>query len=163
MEHPPDYLLKKREPIISVTDRLRGCYTGAVYDVLRAKGHTSQTLPAYIRPLNIQQVVVGPVFTIEGKRDDSLTEHQSLLKWCELLSNAPANTVLVSAERSRSGAYGRIIREDSCLQEGTGIHRGWRMPRFGFHREDWVSSILQILCSGRHRMKMGSNRIWRAG
>src|SRR4029077_17267226 len=62
MEHPPDYLLEKREPIISLTDRLSTCYTGAVYDVLRAKGYPSQTLPAYIRPLNIQQVVAGPVF-----------------------------------------------------------------------------------------------------
>jgi 4-hydroxy-4-methyl-2-oxoglutarate aldolase len=95
MEHPPDYLIEKREPIISLTDRLRACYTGAVYDVLRAKSYSSQTLPTYIRPLNIQQAVAGPVFTIEGKRDDSLTEHQSLLKWCELLSKAPAHTVLV--------------------------------------------------------------------
>ncbi len=105
MEHPPDYLLEKREPIISATDRLRACYTGAVYDVLRAKGHTSRTLPAYIRPLNIQHVVAGPVFTIEGKRDDSLTEHQSLLKWCELLSNAPANTVLVCQPNDHALAH----------------------------------------------------------
>src|SRR3984893_7850065 len=105
MEHPPDYLLEKREPIISVTDRLRGCYTGAVYDVLRAKGYPSQTLPASIRPLNIQQVVAGPVFTIEGKRDDSLTEHESLLKWCELLSKAPANTVLVCQPNDHALAH----------------------------------------------------------
>jgi 4-hydroxy-4-methyl-2-oxoglutarate aldolase len=105
MEHPPDYLPEKRKPIVSVTDRLRGCYTGAVYDVLRAKGHTSQTLPAYIRPLNIQKVVAGPVFTIEGKRDDSLTEHESLLKWCELLSKAPANTVLVCQPNDHALAH----------------------------------------------------------
>jgi 4-hydroxy-4-methyl-2-oxoglutarate aldolase len=82
-------------PTISLADRLEGCYSGAVYDVLRAKGHVQQTLPQYLRPLNLQHKLAGPVFTVEGKRDDSLDAHQSLLKWCELLSKAPANTVLV--------------------------------------------------------------------
>jgi 4-hydroxy-4-methyl-2-oxoglutarate aldolase len=79
----------------TLTDRLRACYTGAVYDVLRGKGYAKQTLPQYIRPLNLQSRLAGPVFTIQGKRDDSLDANQSLLKWCELLSKSPANTVLV--------------------------------------------------------------------
>jgi regulator of RNase E activity RraA len=66
-----------------------------VYDVLRAKGYVKQTLPQYIRPLNLKSRLAGPLFTIQGKRDDSLDANQSLLKWCELLSKAPANTVLV--------------------------------------------------------------------
>ncbi len=82
-------------PSISLADRLRNCYSGAVYDVLRARSYLRQTLPHYIRPLNLQQKLAGSVFTIQGKRDDSLDAHQSLLKWCELLSEAPANTVLV--------------------------------------------------------------------
>jgi 4-hydroxy-4-methyl-2-oxoglutarate aldolase len=82
-------------PTISLADRLRNCYSGAVYDVLRARGYLKQTLPHYIRPLNLQHILAGPAFTIQGKRDDSLDAHQSLLKWCELLSKAPANTVLV--------------------------------------------------------------------
>ena len=79
----------------SLAERLRECYTGAVYDVLRSKGLTAQTLPQDIRPLNVRQKLAGPVFTIEGRRDDNLNQHQSLLKWCELLSKAPADTVLV--------------------------------------------------------------------
>jgi len=79
----------------TLTARLKGCYTGAVYDVLRAKGYVKQTLPQYIRPLNLKSRLAGPLFTIQGKRDDSLDANQSLLKWCELLSKAPANTVLV--------------------------------------------------------------------
>jgi 4-hydroxy-4-methyl-2-oxoglutarate aldolase len=82
-------------PTTTLADRLRACYSGAVYDVLRAKGYVQQTLPQYIRPLNLQHRLAGPVFTVQGKRDDSLDAHQSLLKWCELLSKAPANTVLV--------------------------------------------------------------------
>ena len=92
-------------PTISLADKLRGCYSGAVYDVLRAKGYVHQTLPQYIRPLNLQHKLAGPVFTIQGKRDDSLDAHQSLLKWCELLSKAPANTVLVCQPNDHTLAH----------------------------------------------------------
>ena len=89
----------------SLADRLRVCYAGAVYDVLRSKGLTAQTLPQDIRPLNIGQKVAGPVFTIEGKRDDTLDAHESLLKWCELLSKAPPETVLVCQPNDLSLAF----------------------------------------------------------
>jgi 4-hydroxy-4-methyl-2-oxoglutarate aldolase len=89
----------------SLTDRLRGCYTGAVCDVLRAKGYVRQTLPHYIRPLNLQHRLAGPVFTVQGKRDDALDAHQSLLKWCELLSTAPPNTVLICQPNDHALAH----------------------------------------------------------
>jgi 4-hydroxy-4-methyl-2-oxoglutarate aldolase len=89
----------------SLAERLRVCYTGAVYDVLRSKGLAAQTLPPDIRPLNRYQKLAGPVFTIEGRRDDSLDAHQSLLKWCELLSRAPAETVLVCQPNDNSLAF----------------------------------------------------------
>ena len=92
-------------PTISLAERLEGCYSGAVYDVLRAKGYVQQTLPQYLRPLNLQHKLAGPVFTIQGKRNDSLDAHQSLLKWCELLSNAPANTVLVCQPNDHTLAH----------------------------------------------------------
>jgi regulator of RNase E activity RraA len=92
-------------PTISLAERLEGCYSGAVYDVLRANGYVQQTLPQYLRPLNLQHKLAGPVFTIQGKRDDSLDAHQSLLKWCELLSNAPANTVLVCQPNDHTLAH----------------------------------------------------------
>jgi len=92
-------------PATTLTERLQACYSGAVYDVLRAKGYVQQTLPQSIRPLNIEHKLAGPVFTIEGKRDDSLDAHQSLLKWCELLSKAPANTVLICQPNDQGLAH----------------------------------------------------------
>jgi 4-hydroxy-4-methyl-2-oxoglutarate aldolase len=92
-------------PTTTLADRLRGCYSGAVYDVLRAKGYVQQTLPQYIRPLNLHHKLAGPIFTIQGKRDDSLDAHHSLLKWCELLSKAPANTVLVCQPNDHTLAH----------------------------------------------------------
>ena len=89
----------------TLADRLRSCYSGSVYDVLRAKGYHRQTLPQYIRPLNLEHKLAGPVYTIEGKPNDSLDAHQSLLKWCELLSKAPANTVLICQPNDHTLAH----------------------------------------------------------
>jgi 4-hydroxy-4-methyl-2-oxoglutarate aldolase len=89
----------------TLTARLKACYSGAVYDVLRAKGYVQQALPQYIRPLNLAHKLAGPVFTIQGKRDDSLDAHQSLLKWCELLSQAPANIVLICQPNDHTLAH----------------------------------------------------------
>jgi 4-hydroxy-4-methyl-2-oxoglutarate aldolase len=92
-------------PTLTLADRLRACYSGAVYDVLRAKGYLRQTLPQYLRPLNLRHKLAGPVFTIQGKRDGSLDAHQTLLKWCELLSRAPANTVLICQPNDHTLAH----------------------------------------------------------
>ncbi|MCU1304708.1 MAG: Dimethylmenaquinone methyltransferase [Candidatus Sulfotelmatobacter sp.] len=92
-------------PSITLGDRLRNCYSGAVYDVLRASGFPRQALPHYIRPLNLQHKLAGPIFTIQGKRHDSLDAHQSLLRWCELLSNAPADMVLVCQPNDHTLAH----------------------------------------------------------
>jgi regulator of RNase E activity RraA len=46
-------------------------------------------------PSNLSHKLAGPVFTIEGRRDDTIDAHDSLLKCCELLSKAPANVVLI--------------------------------------------------------------------
>jgi 4-hydroxy-4-methyl-2-oxoglutarate aldolase len=89
----------------SLAERLRACYTGAVHDVLRAKGYPAQSLPPHIRPMKLDQKLVGPVFTIEGKRDDTLDAHQSLLKWCELLAKAPGHVVLVCQPNDHTLAH----------------------------------------------------------
>jgi 4-hydroxy-4-methyl-2-oxoglutarate aldolase len=92
-------------PTSTLADRLTACYSGAVYDVLRARGYAHQTLPHYIRPLDPKHKLAGPVFTVQGKRDNSLDAHQSLLKWCELLSRAPSNTVLVCQPNDHAIAH----------------------------------------------------------
>jgi len=58
-------------------------------------GYHDQSLPSSIQPLNISQKLAGPAYTIEGRRDDSLSDHETLLRWCQLLSNAPGGYILV--------------------------------------------------------------------
>jgi 4-hydroxy-4-methyl-2-oxoglutarate aldolase len=101
----------------SLAERLQGCYSGAVFDVLRSKGSLNQTLPQYIRPLNLKHRLAGPVFTIEGRRDNSLDAHESLLRWCELLSKAPANTVLVCQPNDHTLAYMGELSAETLLHK----------------------------------------------
>ena len=87
--------------------RLARCYTGVVYDVLRGRGITECVLPASIVPLDLAMVAAGPVFTVRGMPDASVSAHESLLRWTELLSRAPKGHVVMmqghDAERALMG------------------------------------------------------------
>ncbi|MDC0936388.1 hypothetical protein OAS39_08880 [Pirellulales bacterium] len=63
----------------SLALRLERCYTGAVFDVLREMGHTGRVLPPTIRPLNADQKLAGPIYTVGGEPDPNLDAHESLL------------------------------------------------------------------------------------
>src|SRR5437868_4247447 len=70
----------------TLADRLARCYTGVVYDVLRGRGIVECVLPPEIVPLDRAMVAAGPVFTVRGRPDASVSAHETLLRWTELLS-----------------------------------------------------------------------------
>src|ERR1700756_1900291 len=105
----------------SLAQRLRVCYTGAVHDVLRAKGYRTQCLPPRIRPVNLNHKIAGRVFTIEGKCDNTLDAHRSLLRWCELLSKVPSNVVLICQPNDHTVAHmGELSAETLALKKVLG-------------------------------------------
>ena len=87
--------------------RLARCYTGVVYDVLRGRGIAECVLPASIVPLDLAMVAAGPVFTVRGRPDATVSPHESLLRWTELLSRSPKGHVVMmqghDAERALMG------------------------------------------------------------
>lgn len=104
-----------------LSDRLQQCYSGAVYDVMRNMGYDCNVLSENIRPINRQHKVAGRVFTIEGKVDKTLDKHTSLLKWCEMLSAAPTDTVLVCQPNDQSLAHmGELSAETLCYKKVRG-------------------------------------------
>lgn len=76
-------------------ERLRQCYSGAVFDTLRERGLTNTVLPKDIRPLDPSRVMAGPVFTVSGSPKDGISEHETLIAWTEFLSAAPKDHVVV--------------------------------------------------------------------
>lgn len=78
-----------------LTTRLESCYSGAIYDVLRAMGRSECVLPSTIRPLDPARKLCGPVFTMSGHLEPGIDEHESLLRWTAFLAAARPGSVVV--------------------------------------------------------------------
>src|SRR5580698_4746363 len=78
-----------------LSKRLKECYTGAVYDVLRDLGLRNCVLPHAIRAIDPGTQLAGRVFTMQGRPDPNCSVHESVLRWTEFLSVAPEGHVIV--------------------------------------------------------------------
>lgn len=103
---------------MSLSHRLEQCYSGAVFDVMRAMGHRNCVLPADIRPLDPMRRLAGPIFTISGHRDETLDDHQTLLEWTGLLSKAPANSVVVCQPNDNTMSHMGELSSETLLLRG---------------------------------------------
>ena len=75
--------------------RLAACYSGALHDTLRELGRTNCVLPSDIQPLDPAHKLAGRVFTMDGHLEPGLDGHETLLRWTEFLSRAPAECVVL--------------------------------------------------------------------
>jgi len=104
-------------PASDLADRLEKCYSGAVYDVLRAMGHPDQVLPQTIRPLLPERKLAGPIYTIGGRGKPNLDGHQTLLSWTEMLSRAPKGSVTIMQPNDSTMAHmGELSSETMTLR-----------------------------------------------
>lgn len=107
-------------PTDTLAERLEGCHSGAVYDVLRALGRPDQILPRTIRPLDPTRPLAGVIFTVSGHLDHTVDGHTTLLEWTRMLSRAPAGSVVVCQPNDDTLAHmGELSAE-------TFVHRGVR-------------------------------------
>ena len=127
----------------SLAERLEKCYSGAVYDVLRAMGYPYQTLSKEIRPLDIASKLAGPVYTVSGRYDDTLEPHDTLLQWTALLSKAPKGSVVICQPNDHTLAHmGELSSETMQLR---GI-RGYLVDG-GCRDSDFISKIgFKVFC-----------------
>lgn len=88
-----------------LTKRLGACYTGIVHDVMRGRGLKNFTLPPELRPILPDQVLAGPVFTIEGRVDPLADPHHTLVEWTGLLSKAKPGHIWVCQPNDRTVAH----------------------------------------------------------
>ena len=78
-----------------LTSRLSKCYASAIHDVLREKGYGNCVLPPEIQALQRGQKLFGEIFTVSGHVDKTLSRHESLLLWSQVLSKVPNNKVIM--------------------------------------------------------------------
>ncbi len=102
----------------SLTDELAKCYTGVVHDIMRKEGFRNFTLPSEITALLPDQVLCGPVFTIEGRVDETADGHQTLLEWTGLLSKAKSGHIWVSQPNDRTIAHMGELSSETLKSKG---------------------------------------------
>lgn len=78
-----------------LSERLGALYSGVVYDTLSEMGLAGQALPPAIQALDPERRLAGPVWTLSGVRTPSISRDDSLRRWTEFLSAAPAGHVVV--------------------------------------------------------------------
>ena len=119
-------------PVSELASRLEATYSGAIFDVLREMGFPNQALPPTLRPLQPEKKLAGPVFTVSGRMAE-ITEDESLLKWCEFLSQAPAGHVVVCQPNDSTVAHmGELSAETLNFRgiRGYVVDGGCRDTRF---------------------------------
>ena len=87
--------MNKYKYSLELTKRLSKLYTGAVYDVMRDMKIQNFVLPSNIRPLDPTISLSVPIWTSSGAMDVNISDHESLVSWTGLLSNAPSEHVIV--------------------------------------------------------------------
>ena len=103
---------------MDLTKRLEKCYAAAVHDVLRAMGHPNCVLPHTIKPLDPTKKLDGEIFTINGRFDETLDPHATLVQWTGLLSKAPPGKVLVCQPNTHAVALMGELSAETLQHKG---------------------------------------------
>lgn len=79
----------------TLADRLHRCHSSVIYDVMRNRGAPPRVLPRHVRAIDPAMKCAGPVMTVRGRPDPTLTQDQSLYQWAGVLSKAKPGHVLI--------------------------------------------------------------------
>ncbi len=129
-----------------LTTRLERCHASAVHDVLREMGHGNCVLPVPIQPLDPARGVAGEVFTVSGHVDQTLSRHETLLRWARVLSRVPGGRVVVCQPHTKAIALMGELSAHALLARGV---RGWIVD--GHCRDTGLVLELgfPVFCEGR--------------
>lgn len=126
-----------------LTERLSKCYASAVHDVLREKGFENCVLPPEIQALKRGQKLFGEVFTISGHIDYTLSRHESLLLWSQVLSKVPNKKVIVCQPNTHSVALMGELSARALMVKET---RGYLMDGHCRDVEEIIETKFPVFC-----------------
>lgn len=127
----------------AISDRLEKCYSGAVYDVLRAMGYPNQALPNTIRPIDIHTKLAGSIYTVSGRYDETMDPHETLLQWTGLLSKAPKGSVVICQPNDDTLAHMGELSSETLQLRGI---RGYIVDG-GSRDSEFISKIgFKVFC-----------------
>jgi regulator of RNase E activity RraA len=127
----------------NLIDRLSKCYASAIHDVLREKGYGNCVLPPEIQALEKSQKLFGEIYTISGHIDYSLSRHESLLLWSQVLSKVPSEKVIVCQPNTHSIALMGELSARALMVKGT---KGYLMDGHCRDVEEILDAKFPVFC-----------------
>jgi 4-hydroxy-4-methyl-2-oxoglutarate aldolase len=130
--------------IEALSTRLAACYTGAVHDVLRARGVSNCALPAEIKATVPGVKIAGPVFTLSGRLVENLSAHETLIQWTRFLSRAPQGSIVICQPNTHAVALMGELSSETLKKRGV---RGYIVDG-GCRDTDFIDKIgFPVFCS----------------
>ena len=126
-----------------LSQRLSKCYASAIHDVLREKGYGNCVLPPEIQALKRGQKLFGEIYTLSGNIDKTLTRHESLLLWSQVLSKVPNGKVIVCQPNTHSIALMGELSARALMVKGT---KGYLMDGHCRDVEEIINAKFPVFC-----------------
>ena len=126
-----------------LSQRLSKCYASAIHDVLREKGYGNCVLPPEIQALKRGQKLFGEIYTLSGHIDKTLTRHESLLLWSQVLSKVPNGKVIVCQPNTHSIALMGELSARALMVKGT---KGYLMDGHCRDVEEIIDAEFPVFC-----------------
>ena len=126
-----------------LSQRLSKCYASAIHDVLREKGYGNCVLPPEIQALKRGQKLFGEIYTLSGHIDKTLTRHESLLLWSQVLSKVPNGKVIVCQPNTHSIALMGELSARALMVKGT---KGYLMDGHCRDVEERIDAQFPVFC-----------------
>ena len=118
-----------------LTERLSKCYASAVHDVLREKGFGNCVLPPGIQALKRGQKLFGEIYTV--------SRHESLLLWSQVLSKVPNKKVIVCQPNTHSVALMGELSARALMVKET---KGYLMDGHCRDVEEIIEAKFPVFC-----------------
>ena len=126
-----------------LTERLSKCYASAVHDVLREKRFGNCVLPPEIQALKRGQKLFGEIYTVSGHIDYTLSRHESLLLWSQVLSKVPNKKVIVCQPNTHSVALMGELSARALMVKET---KGYLMDGHCRDVEEIIEAKFPVFC-----------------
>ena len=123
--------------------RLSKCYASAIHDVLREMGFSNCVLPPEIKALDRSQKLSGEIHTISGHIDQTLSKHESLLLWSQVLSLVPKKKVIVCQPNTHAIALMGELSARALMVKGT---KGYLMDGHCRDVEEIIDAGFPVFC-----------------
>lgn len=126
-----------------ISVRLSKCYASAIHDVLREMGYGNCVLPPEIQALERGQKLAGEIYTISGSIDQTLSRHESLLLWSQVLSKVPGGKVLICQPNTHAVALMGELSARALMVKGT---KGYLMDGHCRDVEEIIDAGFPVFC-----------------